>query len=127
MAVNERFRNKRITLRLTEEEKKLLFDKAELCNMNANCFLRNAIFKTSITVNKIPVEEIRNAQNAMDENAYAINRIGNNINQIVKIIHENNDTYSKSQIQEIMNDLENVLRKYEKLCGVMFDKLYGLV
>lgn len=124
--MKKRFRNNQIKFYTTDEEKKFLEDEAKLSGMNVSEFLRNVIFKSQIIVKKVPVEEIKNAQTAMEKNAYEINKIGNNINQLVKVIHENNDTYSKRQIEDAVRDLENVIHEYENLCGIMFNKLYGL-
>ena len=126
MSKKNRLRNNQIKFYLADEEVKILNDKAELCEMNISEFLRSAIFNTDIIIKKIPVAEIQSAQMAMDKNSYEINKIGNNINQLVKVIHENNDTYSKNQIDEIKKDLDNVIKEYEKLCSIMFNKLYGL-
>lgn len=122
----KRLRNNQIKFYLADEELKVLHDKAELCGMNISEFLRSVIFKSVVNIKKVPVEEIRSAQAAMDKNSFEVNKIGNNINQLVKTIHENNDTYSLRQIENIMRDLENVINEYEKLCGVMYNKLYGL-
>lgn len=124
MAEKDRMRKNKIQFYLSDEELKVAKDKSEYANLNMSQFIRKIIFEADIM--KLPVEEIKLCQKTITENSFEINKIGNNINQITKVIHENNDTYSKSQIQEIKNDLENVVREYEKLCGVMFSKLYGL-
>ncbi len=124
MAEIHRLRKRKIQFYVTDDEMKIAKDKAELCNMNLSEYFRNAIYKLDITINKIPVEEIIEATNAINSNAYEINKIGNNINQLVKTIHENNDTYSQNQITKAIIDFDNVINEYEKLCGVMMNKLY---
>lgn len=126
MNEKNRFRKKQVIVRLTDEEYLLLNHKSELANMNMSEFFRSAIIDTNIIVKKLPVDEIISMQEIIHNNSYEINKIGNNINQLVKLIHENNDTYSKSQIDRIMGDMENVIMQYDNLCDVMINKLYGL-
>lgn len=124
MAEKDRMRKCEIRFKVTEDELKIAKDKSEYANLNIGQFMRSLLFNGSVT--KLPVDEIKSCQKAITENSFEINKIGNNINQIAKVIHENNDTYSKTQIEEIKVDLENVIHEYEKLCGVMMSKLYGL-
>lgn len=124
MAEKDRMRKNKIQFYLSDEELKVAKDKSEYANLNMSQFIRKIIFEADIK--KLPVEEIKQCQKAITDNAFELNKIGNNINQIAKVIHENNDTYSKSQIEEVKRDLDNVVREYEKLCSVMISKLYGL-
>lgn len=126
MATKNRIRKKEIRVLVTEAELQIAKDKAALCDMNMSEFFRNAIYNTEIKITKFSFDEVSEFSKAINANSFEINKIGNNINQLVKAIHENNDMYSKTQIEYALRDLENVRVEYEKLCDIMMNKLYGL-
>lgn len=122
--MSNRLRNKQIIVRVTEDEYKILNDKAEYVCMNASEFIRKVIISDNVV--KLPVDEIRETSKAINNYRYEVNKIGNNINQIVKIIHENNDLYFDEQIQEAVSMIESVAKTFEELTRVMYEKLYNL-
>ena len=122
--MSNRLRNKQIIVRVTDEEFKILNDKAEYVCMNASEFIRKIIISDNVV--KLPVDEIRETSKAINDYRYEINKIGNNINQLVKIIHENNDLYFDEQIQEAVNLIDNVGKTFDELTKVMYEKLYNL-
>lgn len=50
---------------------------------------------------------------------YEINKIGNNINQIIKIVHENKNINQ--------NDLENILNKQEELEKIIYKNIKEII
>ena len=126
VAEKDRLRKHDIRIKVTEEEYLIAKHKAELANMYVSQFIRRAIFKTEIKVTKIPFEAISYLSDVINDNKQIFWRLGSNINQIAKVIHENNDTYSKEQMRQVLIDLQNTYNQYEKLCGIMMSRLYGL-
>lgn len=124
MSEFDRVRNKEIRFKVTKEELEFAKDKANIANMNIGELMRKSLFDCKIII--LSSENILEASKAINDNSYEINKIGVNINQLLKVIHENNDTYSKNQIETVLRELENLRFEYEKLCDVMMNKLYGL-
>lgn len=125
MAEKDRIRKKEIRVKVSEDELKIAKDKAKYAGAkNTSDYIRKIIVDGKIV--KLPVDEIIECTKAINETRQELNKIGNNINQLMKAIHENRDLYSKRQIQEAMNELDNVTREYDKLCEVMIMRLYGV-
>lgn len=124
MAEKHRIRKKQIHLYVTEDEYKVLQDKSDYVGMNISQFIRNIILDDNIK--KLPVDEIIEASKAINNYKFEINKIGNNINQLVKVIHENNDLYFEEQMQEAMSKIESVMNTFDELTKVMYEKLYDL-
>lgn len=124
MAEKHRIRKKQIHLYVTDDEYKVLQDKSDYVGMNISQFIRNIILDDNIK--KLPVDEIIETSKAINNYKFEINKIGNNINQLVKVIHENNDLYFEEQIQEAMSKIESVMNTFDELTKVMYEKLYDL-
>ena len=124
MAEVHRIRTKEIRVKVTEEELKIAQDKAQYVGLNVSQFIRKVIIEDN--VKKLPVNEIMEVSKTINEYKYEINRIGNNINQLIKTIHENNDLYSEEQVQESMSLLDTVTSTFDELTKVMYEKLYDL-
>lgn len=122
--MEERLRKKQLHLFLTESEHKILNDKADYTGLNASEFVRRIIVADNII--RLPVEEIKETSNAINDYKYELHKIGVNINQLVKIIHENNDLYFEEQIQEAVSMIESVAKTFEELTRVMYEKLYNV-
>lgn len=124
MAEQHRIRTKEVRVKLSEGELTILQDKSKYVGMNSSQFIRNIIWDDNIK--KLPVDEIIEASKAINDFKFEINKIGNNINQLVKVIHENNDLYYEEQIQEAMSKIESVMNTFDELTKVMYEKLYDL-
>lgn len=124
MAEENRIRKHKLQVYLSEAERKVLSDKADYVGLNASQFIRRIIVADNIT--RLPVKEIKETSNAINEYKYEIHKIGVNINQLVKIIHENNDLYFEEQIQETVSMLGSVAETFEELTRVMYEKLYNI-
>lgn len=87
------YRNRMITLRLLPQEATVLADKAREANMSKACFLKNAIRyggayrKENFTGD----DQIRLI--------YELNRIGNNVNQIMWRSHSSREIDDEEMIQ----------------------------
>lgn len=125
MAEKHRLRTKEIRIKVTEDELKVIKDLKEYAGYkNLSSYIRKMIFDGKII--KLPVEEIMICTEAINGARYEIDKIGHNINQLVKIVHEHRDQYSQKQLEEALNDLDSVVNLYDKLCEVMISRLYGL-
>ncbi len=124
MAEIHRIRTKEVRVKLTEEELKILHDKASYASFTAGQYIRRIIVDGKII--KLPVDEIKEASRAINDYKLEINHIGNNINQLVKIIHKNNDLYYEEQIREAVRLIETVGITFDELTKVMYERLYDL-
>lgn len=121
---NNRIRKKSLRIDLSEDEKKLLDDKADYAGMNVSQFIRKII--TDDNVNRLPVEEIIEISKSINKYKFEINKIGNNINQLVKVVHENNDLYYEDQIQQAISMIENVIQTFDELTKEIYERLYNI-
>lgn len=104
-----RYRNKRLYVMVTEEEKAKLKEKMLSIGMvNMSEFIR-MVLKYGQAYNL--------DTSSMSKLAYEINRVGNNINQIAKKVNQT-DNVQKKDLDEILQKL-NYLNEY-------LDKLYYL-
>lgn len=124
MKNDSRIRKKSLRIDLSEEEKKLLDDKADYVGMNVSQFIRKII--TDDNVNRLPVEEIMETSKSINQFKFEINKIGNNINQLVKVVHENNDLYYEDQIQQAISMIENVIQTFDELTKEIYERLYNI-
>lgn len=100
-----RFRNERVTLRLADYEKELLYDKMKKVGFrNITDFIITAICKHStIVVDTSPILEIKGE----------LSRIGNNINQIAKVANSTHNVNSE-EIENLRDELTAVRNMVEK-------------
>lgn len=124
MAEKDRIRCKEIRVKVSEDELKIAKDKAKYVGMNVSQFIRKIILDDNIK--KIPVEDIISISEIINEYKYEINRIGNNVNQLVKVVHENNDLYAESQIKEVNTLLLVASTTFNEMNNIIYEKLYDL-
>lgn len=124
MAEKDRIRCKEIRVKVSEDELKIAKDKAMYVGMNVSQFIRKIILDDNIK--KIPVEDIISISEIINEYKYEINRIGNNVNQLVKVVHENNDLYAESQIKEVNTLLLAASTTFNEMNNIIYEKLYDL-
>lgn len=70
-------KEKKINIRLTEQEKNLIEKKAKKCNMTTTKFILSSCLKDKIVI-----------INGLDKIDVELRRIGNNINQLTKLANE---------------------------------------
>lgn len=120
----ERIRNKEIRVRVSEDELKIAKDKAEYIGTSMSGFFRKIIMDDNI--NKLPVDEIKDVSKAINDYKYELNKIGNNINQLIKIIHENNDLYEEEEIKYLKSTIDTLIISFNELIKEIYERLYVL-
>lgn len=93
----KRLRNEQIRLRLTKEEEKVLDEKTSKAGLSRNEFLRRLILGEQVYKRK--EKDFKNY-------AYQVNRVGNNLNQLVKILR--NKELNKKDLLEIEKTIDEI-------------------
>lgn len=94
----------RFSLRLTPEEKELLNNKAALCSLSPNNFLRK-----SIREDKIIIEDLEGKRSIAKE----LNKIGVNLNQISRIVNMNGNI-NNQEMEELKENFNMILKLVKK-------------
>ena len=112
---NELKHDARITLRLTEEEYKVLKEDALQAKMNVAVFARSAVVQRNVTINYKVVADMEDVRSIGRE----LHAIGNNLNQIAQFFHTGGarSEYILQEINSGIKDLEIIRKKIEKLAG----------
>ena len=93
----KRLRAEQVLIRLTKDEEKILDDKVAKTGLTKNEFLRKLILGEAI---------YKRQEKDFKEYAYQWNRVGNNLNQLVKILRVKE--LSKDKLIEIENIIQSV-------------------
>ncbi len=123
MSEVHRIRTKEIRVRVTEEELLIAKHKAAYVHMDMGQYFRRIILDDNII--KVPAEEIMEASKAINAYRLEISGISRNLNQMIKIVHENNDLYEEEQLREIERLLETITMSYNELTKEMYERLYS--
>ena len=102
---NNRVRKKKLSLRVTENELRIIDKKAEIVCLNRNAYLIKMAIEGAVIV-----QDLDNMRNFTNE----INKIGVNINQIAKHINTTNNIY-KSDIEELKEKIEEIYKIVESI------------
>ena len=104
-----RFRNQRLTVRLTEEEKEILYKQMKRAgNRNVSDFIMTAACThRSTVVNTSPILEIKGE----------VSRIGNNVNQIAKVANTTHSIFA-DDVEKLKGELNAVRGLVEKAFGM---------
>ena len=106
---NFRLRDKEIRVKLTEEELQFAKDKANYCGLSMSDYIREIIFKgVVIHLDTGDIEKL----------SYELNKIGTNINQIVRLA---NETHSVGE-----DDLISLLNEFDEIKDSIYTHLYGI-
>jgi methyl-accepting chemotaxis protein len=106
MKKKNRFRNKRIYIYVTEEEKEIIksnmlkVGETKINDFGRLLMMYGAIYSFDTT--------------KLSELAYEVNRVGNNINQIAKKVNQTGNIY-KTELDEINTKLDEINEFIEKL------------
>lgn len=95
-------KNKRINIRLTEKEKKLIESKAEKCNMTVTKYIISSCLKDNIIV-----------IDGLNEVDTELRRIGNNINQLTRLANER--IISTVDLKELRMEVNNIWQLLKQL------------
>ena len=102
---NNRLRKKRIEIKVTEDELRIINKKAEVACLNRNAYLIKMAIEGAVIV-----QDLDNMRDFTNE----INKIGVNINQIAKHINTTNNIY-KSDIEELKEKIEEIYKIVESI------------
>lgn len=97
-----RERSKQINIRLNQSEVELLQKNIDKSKLNQNEFIRKSILEKNIIV----IEEIKDLMSELK-------RVGNNLNQITRLINSG-DIKDSKELAEIKSNLENVWKEIIK-------------
>ncbi len=95
-------KDKKINIRLTEQEKNLIEKKASKCNMTITKFILSSCLKDKIVI-----------INGLDKVDSELRRIGNNINQLTKLANEG--AIKTIDLKEIRMDVINIWQLLKQL------------
>ena len=105
MAEQDRIRTRKIQIFLSDGEFNMLADKAGYCGVNKSEFIREIIINGAII--KFQTCDIK-------EVITAINRCGNNLNQIAHRLNETRNFY-EGDFNELRNAYDDIFEKYREL------------
>ena len=95
-------KDKKINIRLTEQEKNLIEKKANKCNMTITKFILSSCLKDKIII-----------INGLDKIDVELRRIGNNINQLTKLANEG--AITTIDLREVRMDVINIWQLLKQL------------
>ena len=108
-----RYRNERIEIKLTKEEKELFKEKLELSKSKSmGHFIRKCVMEAPIFV--IDMNEFRKMQSLIGRNA-------NNLNQIAKRINATGVIY-REDIEELKKENDDISREILKIQNILLRK-----
>ena len=94
-------KDKKINIRLTEKEKRIIESKAKKCNMTITKFIVSSCLKDKIII-----------VNGLDKVDAELRRIGNNINQLTRLANEKIITVVDSkELRMEVNNLWQLLKQ----------------
>ena len=95
-------KDKRINIRLTEKEKKLMESKAKKCNMTVTKYIISSCLKDKIII-----------VDGLDKVDAELRRIGNNINQLTRLSNER--IISTVDLKELRMEVNNIWKLLKQL------------
>lgn len=95
-------KDKKINIRLTEQEKNLIEKKANKCNMTITKFILSSCLKDKIVI-----------INGLDKIDVELRRIGNNTNQLTKLANEG--AITTVDLKEVRMDVINIWQLLKQL------------
>lgn len=95
-------KDKRINIRLTEKEKKLIESKAKKCNMTVTKYIINSCLKDKIII-----------VDGLDKIDTELRRIGNNINQLTRLSNER--IIKTVELKELRLEVNNIWQLLKQL------------
>ena len=95
-------KNKRINIRLTDKEKKLIESKAKKCNMTVTKYIISSCLKDKIII-----------VDGLDKVDTELRRIGNNINQLTRLSNEK--IIRAVELKELRMEVNNIWQLLKQL------------
>ncbi|WP_282929923.1 plasmid mobilization relaxosome protein MobC [Anaerococcus sp. Marseille-Q7828] len=111
-----RFRNERIEIKLTKEEKEVFEKKMKLANCKTmSHFLRKCVLEKEIYV--VDLEPFRNLQ-------WLLSNVTNNINQIAKRVNSTGIIY-KEDINDMKKEIEHFSKELWQIHSLLLNRTSG--
>ena len=111
-----RFRNERIEIKLTKEEKEVFENKMRLANCKTmSHFLRKCVLEKEIYV--VDLEPFRNLQ-------WLLSNVTNNINQIAKRVNSTGIIY-KEDINDMKKEIEHFSKELWQIHSLLLNRTSG--
>ena len=111
-----RFRNERIEIKLTKEEKEVFEKKMKLANCKTmSHFLRKCVLEKEIYV--VDLELFRNLQ-------WLLSNVTNNINQIAKRVNSTGIIY-KEDINDMKKEIEHFSKELWQIHSLLLNRTSG--
>ena len=111
-----RFRNERIEIKLTKEEKEVFEKKMRLANCKTmSHFLRKCVLEKEIYV--VDLEPFRNLQ-------WLLSNVTNNINQIAKRVNSTGIIY-KEDINDMKKEIEHFSKELWQIHSLLLNRTSG--
>lgn len=108
MSKNEKNKTARVYFRVTDDEKKLISERAKAAGMSMSKYILT-ISERKRLINPEPIVRL----------LIEINRIGNNINQIARVANSERSV-SKNQIKAVERQMEYLNKKMEAMMNFVF-------
>ena len=114
--MSNRFRNERIEIKLTKEEKEVFEKKMKLANCKTmSHFLRKCVLEKEIYV--VDLEPFRNLQ-------WLLSNVTNNINQIAKRVNSTGIIY-KEDINDMKKEIEHFSKELWQIHSLLLNRTSG--
>ena len=114
--MSNRFRNERIEIKLTKEEKEVFEKKMRLANCKTmSHFLRKCVLEKEIYV--VDLEPFRNLQ-------WLLSNVTNNINQIAKRVNSTVIIY-KEDINDMKKEIEHFSKELWQIHSLLLNRTSG--
>ena len=114
--MSNRFRNERIEIKLTKEEKEVFEKKMILANCKTmSHFLRKCVLEKEIYV--VDLEPFRNLQ-------WLLSNVTNNINQIAKRVNSTGIIY-KEDINDMKKEIEHFSKELWQIHSLLLNRTSG--
>ncbi|MFS9121577.1 plasmid mobilization protein [Streptococcus anginosus] len=114
--MSNRFRNERIEIKLTKEEKEVFEKKMRLANCKTmSHFLRKCVLEKEIYV--VDLEPFRNLQ-------WLLSNVTNNINQIAKRVNSTGIIY-KEDINDMKKEIEHFSKELWQIYSLLLNRTSG--
>ncbi|KAA9247963.1 hypothetical protein SABVI_1296 [Streptococcus anginosus] len=114
--MSNRFRNERIEIKLTKEEKEVFEKKMRLANCKTmSHFLRKCVLEKEIYV--VDLEPFRNLQ-------WLLSNVTNNINQIAKRVNSTGIIY-KEDINDMKKEIEHFSKELWQIHSLLLNRTSG--
>ena len=119
-----RMRTKEIRFMVSDEELDIAKQKAEIADLPITQYLRKILVDGEVKV--LPVDELKDVMKGFSEFNTIFNSVNSKIAYFQETIKDHHDDYSKSEMDEVVNNLNLLHDELNKLCGLMIETVYNM-